>query len=63
MWSFINNQEFKVFWFRGVLPFTLGDLNLFPVLAKFFKVIEGLGGFAMIMNNSILFNKLSTVEL
>ena len=59
---FINNQWFKVYWFRGVLPFTWEDLNLFPVLANFFKVIEGLGGFDMVLNSSILFSKLSTVD-
>jgi len=39
---FINNQEFKVFWFRGILPISVNDFNFFPILANFITLMESL---------------------
>jgi hypothetical protein len=41
---FINNQEFKVFWFRGILPISVNDFNFLPILANFINLMESLGG-------------------
>ena len=39
---FINNQEFKVFWFRGILPISVNDFNFLPILANFITLMESL---------------------
>jgi hypothetical protein len=57
-----NNQVMKIYWFRGVLPFSVQDLVKFPVLAKFFIEVEKLGGFYAVAHNQRLFDKLSEVH-
>lgn len=41
---FINNLNFKVYWFRGILPISVNDFNFLPILANFINLMESLGG-------------------
>jgi len=59
---FINQDSFRVYWFRGCLPIFENDLKLFPNLAKFLNLMENLGGWQMLMNNKAVFDNLSLID-
>jgi hypothetical protein len=66
---FINQETFRVYWFRGRLPIFDNDFILFsqepkgrPALAKFLNKMENLGGWQVLMNNKAIFDSLSFVE-
>jgi len=66
---FINQELFKVYWFRGCLPIFENDLKLFSqepkgrlILTKFLILMKSLGGWQIIMNNKILFDNLSLID-